>query len=416
MRVLFVHNNFPAQFRDLAPALAADPGNEVVFATQESLRTLPAWQTASRGKQIHRYLSDLGNSVAEGQGALRMAGGLRRQGFVPDVIIGHSGFGPTLFLREAFPEAKFIGYFDWYYRAQGSNADFFPDRPVGIDRACKFHLMNAPIWLDLVNCDHGIVTTQWQLEQFPEVFWPKLSLLHDGIDTNHFQPNPGQRFAIAGLDLTNVEELVTYATRGMDPYRGFPQFMAALEVLLHKRPHTHVVIAGEERHHYGWAAPGGASWKDHLLGQLDLDLDRVHFTGPLVPNRMLELFQASSVHVYLTAPFIPSWSLFEAMSSGCLVVASDTAPVREVMTDNETGLLVDFFDHAALAERISHALDHRADYDGLRAAARQSVIDGVELRNVLPRQLRLIDDVLAGRPSAEVEASVAGRLAAGELR
>ena len=414
MRALFVHNNFPAQFRDLAPALAAEPGNDVVFATQEPLRTLPgvrkvAWQTARRGKQIHPYLRVLGDAVAEGQGALRMAAALRRDGFVPDVVIGHSGFGPTLFLREAFPEAKFIGYFDWYHKARGTNGDFFPDRPINIDGACRYHLMNAPSWLDLLQCDHGIVTTEWQLEQFPDAFRGKLSLLHDGIDTEHFRPQAGQRFAIPGLDLSGVHELVTYATRGLEPYRGFPQFLAAVQILLRERPRTHVVIAGDERHFYSWSPPGGTTWKQHVLAKLDLDERRVHFTGQLEPPHMLKLLQASDVHVYLTAPFIPSWSLFEAMATGCLVVASATPPVREVMTDGETGLLVNFFDHEALAARVAWALDHRDDCQPLRRAARQTVVERVDLRRILPRQRKLIDDVLAGRPPNEVEASVAGR-------
>ena len=414
VRALFVHNNFPAQFRDLAPALAADPGNEVVFATQETQRNLPgvrkvAWQTARRGKHVHPYLNDLGNAVAEGQGALRMAAALRREGFVPDVIIGHSGFGPTLFQREVFPDAKFIGYFDWYFKARGSNGDFFPDRPLNIDRACRYHLMNAPIWLDLLQCDHGIVTTEWQLQQFPDAFRRKLSLLHDGIDTKHFRPKRGQKFAIAGLDLTDVEELITYATRGMEPYRGFPQFLAAMEILLRQRPHAHVVIAGDDRHFYGWSPPGGGTWKQHVLAQLNLDERRVHFTGQLVAQRMLELLQASDVHVYLTAPFIPSWSLFEAMATGCLVVASDTAPVQEVIEDGGSGLLVDFFDHEALAARVAWALDHQGDCEALRAAARAVVVDRVDLRHVLARQRKLIDDVLAGRPPSDVEASVANR-------
>lgn len=414
MRILFVHANFPAQFRDLAPALAADPANEVVFATTEPRGQLdnvrkvylqaPRWQRDG----VHRYLREFERAVVNGQTAFRLALQLRSEGFVPDLIYGFSGWGHTLYLKDAFPEAKLVCYYDWYYRPRGSNGDFFPDRPMTPDRACLFRVRNAPALLDLASSDWGVVTTEWQLSQFPRDALGGLSLLHDGIDTGWFTPQPGARFSHVGLPAD--AELITYATRGMEPYRGFDTFLRALELVLRKRPRAHAVIAGEDRIVYGSPPPGGASWKTHLLDQLDLPADRVHFTGPLAREDMRQLLRSSHAHVYFSAPFIPSWSMFEAMACGALLVGSDTAPVTELVVDGVNGLLSPFFDHEGLAHRLDEALANQERFAPLRAAAERTIVERYALADLLPRQLRMLDQVLAGAEPLAIEGSVAGRL------
>jgi glycosyltransferase involved in cell wall biosynthesis len=402
MRVLFLHPNFPAHFRDLAPALAADPANEVVFATQERERSIPGIRKVSYGRsrdvreQTHPYLQATEESVLVGQGAYRAGLKLIEEGFVPDLVIAHSGWGQTLFLPDLFPKARFLGYFEWFYRPHGSNSDFLPDANVSIDEACRVRMRNSPILLDLVTCDWGIVSTPWQLQQFPEVFHPKLSVIHDGIDTDAFRPGPGQAFRTGALDLSGVDELVTYATRGLEPYRGFPAFMRAMELVLRRRPGAHVVIGGEDRAAYGSVPPGGGTWKEHLLSEVDLDPARVHFVGLLPPPQMLQLLQASAAHVYSTVPFIPSWSLFEAMSTGCLVIGSATPPVTELVVDGRNGLLFDFFDHQMLADRVCDVLADPGRFAPLRAAARALIVERFDVRAAVAAQLRLIDAVMDG--------------------
>jgi glycosyltransferase involved in cell wall biosynthesis len=405
MRVLFLHPNFPAHFRDLAPALAADPANEVVFATQERERALPGIRKVAYGSnrevrdQTHPYLHATEEAVLAGQGGYRAGLRLRAEGFVPDLVIAHSGWGQSLYLPDLFPDARFIGYFEWFYRPHGSNSDFLPEADVGIDEACRIRMRNSPILLDLVACDWGIVSTPWQLAQFPEVFHAKLSVVHEGIDTHAFSPAPGTRFAVEGLDLSDVDELVTYATRGLEPYRGFPTFMRAVELVLRRRPRAHVVIGGEDRAAYGSPPPGGGTWKEHMLAELDVDRSRVHFVGLLPPPQMLQLLRASAAHVYSTVPFIPSWSLFEAMAAGCMVVGSATPPVTEVLAHGRNGLLFDFFDHEALADRLCAVLDDPAGHERLRAAARASIVERYDVKAALASQLRLIDAVMAGKLS-----------------
>jgi len=274
---------------------------------------------------------------------------------------------------------------------------------------------NAPILIDLYSCDRGLSPTQWQRSQLPVEFHPKLSVLHDGVDTEYFQPNPGAKLVLPQLDLSHVEELVTYVGRGMEPYRGFPQFMEAVAYLQERRPHCHVVIVGSDRVCYGKSLPNGQSYKDWMLEKVPLDLSRIHFTGPLPYGQYRQVIQASSVHVYLTRPFVLSWSMLEAMSTGCLVLGSDTAPVTEVIQDGNNGLLVDFFSPQQIAERITEVLDHPSRMVQLRAKARQTILERFALPDLLPQHLQLIQAVANRSVSTQPVKKTAQRKGFGTL-
>lgn len=406
MNLLFLHNNFPAQFRHLAAALAGKPGNRVAFLTQHrekgeipgvfKLSYQPAAMRQDSTAGLHPYLRPFQEAVLTGQGAYRALKALKETGFTPDVVIAHAGWGPALYLREVFPEARWIGYFEWYYRAHGGDSDFLDPTGMNADLALGIETRNAALLFDLAQCDLGLCPTRFQREQFPAVFQSKLTVLHDGIDTGYFHPEPGARFVLDGLDLSGADEIVTYATRGMEPYRGFPQFMRAAARLLARRPGLHVVVAGADRVVYGPAPADGVGYKERLLRELSgIDLSRLHFTGLLPYGPYRRLLQASSVHVYLSVPFVLSWSLLEALSCGCLVVASDTAPVREAIRSGENGHLVDFFSDEALAEKIEFALDHKAEQAPLRAAARAGIVEQYDLKKLLARQISLIEGLAA---------------------
>jgi glycosyltransferase involved in cell wall biosynthesis len=394
MRILFLHSNFPAQFRHLATALAQDPQHQVVFGSKRAEGSLPgvhkALYTPSRSAhlQTHRYVRSLESAVLEGQAVYRMGQALKAQGFIPDVVYGHSGWGTPLFIKDLFPKARLCGYFEWYYRAHGSDADFDPSEPLDADAEAKIRMMSAPILMDLVNCDRGISPTQWQQQQFPIEFHSKLKVLHDGIDTTFFRPNPRAKLVLPGLDLSQVDEIVTYATRGMEPYRGFPQFMEAAALIQQRRPNCHVVVAGDDRVAYGKSLPDGKTYKQLMLEKLPLDLSRLHFTGSLPYDQYLRVLQASSAHIYLTRPFVLSWSMLEAMASGCLVIGSNTTPVAEVIKDGKNGLLVDFFSPTEIADRVDEVLEHGDRLAHLRANARETILKHYDLATLLPQQIQ----------------------------
>lgn len=407
MNFLFLHPNFPAQYRHIITALGADPQNQVVFGTKNERRewVIPGVRKVlfnpSREPRLetHHYVRSLESAVIYGQAVFRMAEQLKSEGFVPDVICGHSGWGPTLFVKEAFPGVPVLCYFEWFYHSHGSDADFDPAEPLSIDDMAKIRVKNTPILIDLYSCDWGVSPTDWQRSQFPPEFQKKLSVLHDGIDTSYFQPNPGAKLVLPDLDLSGVSELITYVARGMEPYRGFPEFIEAIAYVQERRPNCHVVIVGSDRVCYGRSLPNNMTYKQFMLEKIPLDLSRVHFVGPLPYGQYLKVIQASDVHVYLSRPFVLSWSFTEALSTGCLVLGSDTGPVREVIKDGENGLLVDFFAPKQMADRIDEILDHPNKMADLRVKARQTILDGYDLTSLLPKHLELIKQVAARRLS-----------------
>jgi glycosyltransferase involved in cell wall biosynthesis len=401
MRILFLHSNFPAQFRHLATTLARDSLNQVLFGTSRQEGTLPGvqkvlYQTSRQAHpEVHHYVRSLENAVLQGQAVYRVFQDLKQKGFYPDVVYAHSGWGPGLFIKDLFPRAKLCCYFEWYYHAHGSDADFDPQDPLNADDEARIRTKNAPILLDWAGCDQGLAPTQWQRQQFPPEARAKIKVLHDGVDTTFFSPQPGARLVLPGLDLSPVTELITYVARGMEPYRGFPQFMEAVALIQQRRPHCHVVVVGEDRVAYGKQLPDGQTYKQQMLSKLPLDQARLHFTGLLPYDQYRQVLQASSVHIYLTRPFVLSWSMLEAMSTGCLIVGSDTPPVKEVIQAGKNGLLVDFFSPIEIADRVDEALDHPDRMTAIRTRARETILKHYDLAKLLPQHLRWLTKGLA---------------------
>jgi glycosyltransferase involved in cell wall biosynthesis len=399
MRFLFLHNNFPAQYRHIIQELAKDSSNQILFVTKvtepqmDGVTKLVYEPSRTAHPSTHHYIQPLENAVLHGQAVFVLVEKLKKQGFIPDVICGHSGWGPTLFLKDAFPQTPLLCYFEWFYNMTGSDMDFEPSAISNIDDMARIRIKNSAILVDLYSCDRGLAPTNWQRSQFPTEFQSKISVLHDGVDTDFFQPKPKAQLRLPNLDLSGIDEIVTYVARGMEPYRGFPQFMESLVYLQEQRPNCHAVIVGSDRVCYGRNLPDGQTFKQLMLEKLSLDMSRVHFTGSLPYGQYLQVIQASAVHVYLTYPFVLSWSMIEAMSTGCLVLGSDTAPVREAITDGENGLLVDFFNPRAVADRVCEVLNHPDRMALIRAKARQTVLDKYDLKALLPQQLRLIKDL-----------------------
>lgn len=393
MKILFIHRNFPAQFKHLVEELVKNSDNEIVFITSNDDVEIQGvkkiiYKVDYQQKEIN-CISDYNEAFWHGKAVAQAALKLKNQGYKPDVIYGHS-WGGNMFIKDVFPEVPLLCYFEWFYNSEGADFGFFRN-DYSIEEIENLRCKNSSVLIDLYSCDAGLTPTNWQKSQFPKSFHQKISVVHDGIDTEICKPNENAKFFVKekGIELSANDEVITYATRGMEPYRGFPNFMKAVEILLKKRPNTHFVIAGEDEVFYGMKMTD-STYKNFVLKEFDIDISRVHFVGKLPFDEYIKLLQISSAHVYLTCPFVLSWSILEAMSTACCVVASDTQPVTEVINDNYNGLLFDFFNVGQLIQKIEFALENKELVNEIRKNSRQTIIDNYSLAKLLPRHIEFI--------------------------
>ncbi len=408
MKILFLHQNFPGQFKHLAPALLA-LGHEV-HALQLTKNPAFDWQGVKvhtyypqRGStlQIHPWVIDIEAKVIRGETVLRWALEMKNRGFTPDVVIAHPSWGESLFIKHVWPATKLGLFYEMYYQAEGQDVHFDPEfsKPeISLDS--RLLMKNAVQTLQNQFADAAISPTLWQAGTYDPAVREKITVVHDGIDTQAIQPDASARLTLEnGQSWSREDEVVTFVSRNLEPYRGYHVFMRALPQLLRLRPNAQVLIVGSDGVSYGAKPPANQTWKqifiDEVRAQItDADWQRVHFLGRLSYPQFLTMLQISSVHVYLTYPFVLSWSLIEAMSSGCAILASDTAPVREAIEDGVTGRLLPFFDPQAWAHGIDVLLNDPAERERLGTRARQRAVEQYDLKTVcLPKQLQWVNDL-----------------------
>jgi glycosyltransferase involved in cell wall biosynthesis len=424
--LLFVHNNFPAQFGFLAEALrgawrCAAIGSE----TARALSGVPVkrW-TAQRGTTpgifplAIRAEADLIRGYAAAECALEF----RKQGFDPALIIGHPGWGEMLFLRQVFPNARYIAYCEFYYHDQGFDVGFDPESGTpDFEERSRVNGKNLGLATSYLAADQLVAPTAFQASTLPPALRARTAVIHEGVETRRIGPKAGVKVRLrTGKVLDGSMPVITFINRRFEPMRGFHIFMRALPRVLASVPEAEVVLIGADDHSvYGSAAGQNQTWKQRLLAELDgkLDLGRLHFTGWLPHREMLDALAISTAHVYLTYPFVLSWSMLEAMACECLVIGSDTGPVREVITDGENGLLVDFFDPDRLADRIIEACRNPGRFGDLRKAARRTIVRRFDRESVsLPAWKQLIDRVLAGGDAVSIPAVGAAKTAEEPVR
>jgi glycosyltransferase involved in cell wall biosynthesis len=404
MNYLFVHQNFPGQFLHVARALARQPQHRVVClgdAANLKDRPLAHPNIELHGYQLpqptaegtHHYLTGFDAQIRRGQHVVQTVLGLKKKGFEPDVVVAHPGWGEALFLRDAFPQAKHIQYFEFFYKSQGSDVNFDPEFSSRFDDELKLRIRNSAQLHALQACDMGVSPTLWQRRQYPPEFATKIEVLHEGVDTVTVCPKPDATLQLGALVFKAGDEIITYVARNLEPYRGFHVLMRSLPKLLAERPKAHVLVVGGDDVSYGRRLPLGQSYRAMYCQEIqnDVDWSRVHFLGKLHYRHYLQVLQVSAVHVYLTYPFVLSWSLLEAMSAGCAVVASNTAPVAEVIEDRQQGLLFDFFDIDAMVSQVCEVLTYPKRFTTMRQQARQAIVKRFDLQTMcLPQWLAMM--------------------------
>jgi glycosyltransferase involved in cell wall biosynthesis len=405
MKILFVHPNMPGQYRNLCRIAAADKNNTVVFLTKPTKVEVPGVHkleyvpARNASHMTHRYILGLEKAVLQGQEAWRACKKLQdEEGFKPDVIVGHPGWGDCLYLKDLWPDVPMLSYFEFYYHGQGVDVGF--EGEVSDDDKARVRTKNTTNLLNLEACDWGISPTHWQKHVHPQAFHNKITVLHDGIDTETCRPDPNATVTLAnGKTFKAGDEVVTYIARNFEPYRGLGTFMQAAEIILKNRPNCHIIAVGADGVSYGKHLPQGQTYLSQWKEKVKLDESRIHFTGMVPYDQLIKIIQVGAAHIYLTYPFVLSWSTLEAMATGCLLIASDTQPVHEVVTDGKNGLLVDFFSPEQLAKRVNEALDNREKMQPIRAEARRFVEERYAMKKLLPLHMELIADVARGEPS-----------------
>lgn len=402
MRYLFIHQNFPGQFQHIAFALANDPGHEVIgIGESANLQSKPSLHPRIRllsyqphrpgNKDTHHYLRDYEAHVRRGQSVARLLLRLRdEENFTPDVIFSHPGWGEGLFLKDLFPTVKILQYCEYYYQGTGGDVGFDPEFPSTLDDQLRVRIKNSTQLQSVIGCDYGVSPTQWQRSRYPAELQSKIKVIHEGIDTRAVKPDTKAWVRINGHSLQAGDEIVTYVARNLEPYRGIHTFLRSLPKLQALRPEAKVIIVGGNEVSYGQRLPKGETYRQRYCAEVQdqVDWNRVFFVGKLPYADYLKVLQISAAHVYLTYPFVLSWSMLEAMAAGCLLVASDTAPVREVIEDGKNGLLTDFFDSTELANRLAQVLASPASSRHLRESARQTIVRQYDLQTVcLPKML-----------------------------
>lgn len=362
MNILFIHQNFPAQFRHLSVAFSGK-GHQVVAvsarrASVPGVTIVPYRIAHIPSSVIHPLAREHELKIIRAEAVAGVCRDLKSKGFVPGLIYVHPGWGEGLFLREVFPSARIIIYCEYYYRLSNQDVNFDPEFPdLGFEGECQLRMKNTCNLHALDIGDEFYSPTRWQISTYPEWARSKISLIHDGIDFSLIRPNPNATLQIReiGLNFSRKNKIITFASRNLEPLRGIHSFLRCLPLVLREFPDVHVLIVGGHSGGYGPQPAFGQSWKNIYLDEIDESSlkERIHFLGWVDFQTYLSVLQISTVHIYLTYPFILSWSLLEAMGVGAEVVGSDTAPVREVLPESE---LVDFFDHRSIADNLKFKL------------------------------------------------------------
>ncbi len=410
MKYLFVHQNFPGQYLHIIRHLIAQPGNEIAFITEPNKNNIPGvrrvnYQVIEVNKETtHATIRDLNLAMMRAEAVGRMGRTLKGLGFQPDIIIGHHGWGEMLNLVDVYPGVPILGYFEFYYATAGTDVGFDREFPTPEDQFPRIRAMNAVNLLALSLNQHGQSPTVWQRSLYPDWAQPQIHLLPEGVPLDICKPDAAIRakpLTIGKFTIAPKDKLITYVARNLEPYRGFHVMMRALPEILRTRPDAKVVMLGGDDVSYG-ARLANSTWREHLQRELagQYDASRILMPGQVPYDVHVALLQRSDAHVYLTYPFVLSWSLREAMACGCTIIGADVDPVKEFITDGETGLLTPCLDPKLLARRVLDVLEDRKLASGLSRRARAFAEANLDMGVYLARYEALIAKISGRAPGA----------------
>ena len=404
-KILFVHQHFPGQYKHLAPALAEKYNVHSFSMFPNDIKGVKHHRYTPHqesSKNIHRLAVEFETKILRAEACADLAYKLKDEGFNPDLIIGHAGWGELLFIKEVWPNSKLLSYLEFHYKLYNSDIDFDKDHMVDEDKIFlrrKLISRNAAGFSQYSSSDYLITPTEFQKSTFPEFVKEKITVIHEGIDTDVFTPNEKMTMTVDNVTLSRKDKIILFVNRNLEPYRGYHIFLRSLPYIQKKHPDALILIVGADGTSYGKKPPQGQTWKNIFLNEVkdQVDLSKIIFTGYLLEHKSLTaLMQMASVQVYLSYPFVVSWSLLESLSCGCLVIGSNTEPVSEIITDKKNGILTDFFDYKEIANKVNAVLDKPENYNKLTETARQHIIKNYDLKKVcLPKTIEFVENILS---------------------
>ena len=423
--ILFIHQNFPAQFKFLAPHLSLNKDYEIYSLSLKknrenkeldenlsSMKNITHYQyeiTRGSTEDIHVLAAEFEAKMIRAEAVAKKCLELKETGLQPDLIINHPGWGEIYLLKDVWPDVKFLSYFEFYYNTKGSDIDFDlgeKNHPKpGFDLFAKIRARNAPGMMSYLESDKLICPTEFQKSTAPDEFRNKIKVIHDGIDTSIIKPVEGISVEVEiknqiKLSLTKKDKIVTFINRNLEPYRGYHSFMRSIPGIQKKHPDALFLIIGGDKISYGAKSISGESYKNIYFNEVKDDLidpNKLLFLGKVEYDNLLKILSISSAHIYLTYPFVLSWSMLEAMALENIIIGSKTEPVEEIITDNKNGLLVDFFDTNQISKTVNDVLANPDKYQSIRKNARKTIISKYDLNKVcLPEQIKLVEGLLNG--------------------
>ncbi len=405
MNVLFIHRRLPAQFKHLISFFSSSSQNQVFGISQDDAPICQDNELArvyckhyepphEKSPNIHPFAADFELCVKNGLAVAAILTRYKNQGIHFDIAFAHLGWGEALYFKDVYPLVPLIGYSEYYYHSQGTDVDFDPQYPISLEHQYKVRTLNAQLLLGMIASDVCVLPTCWQKSLFPQELHSKIKIIHEGIDINNIQPEKDAMLILPdGTALTKQDEVVSYSARNLEPYRGFHVLMRAVSEINKRRPNCHIIITGGDEVSYGVKLSNGLSYREQLSREINVDPNRVHFLGFVDYSLHLKILQISSAHIYLTYPFVLSWSFMEALASACVVIASNTAPVLEVIKHEHNGLLVDFFDHLQIADQVDRIFSDPMRFRAIAQNARATIVQHYDLQNSIAQYQYLIENL-----------------------
>lgn len=399
-------------------------GHEIVFITEPNASTIPGvrkvpyMKPRAASPDTHIIARELDMAGRRAEVVAGAAATLKALGFTPDIVIGHAGWGEMLNLCDVWPGVPMMPYMEFYYRTSGSDVTFDPEFPIDSSDFPRIRAKNAVNHLTLDLAGHGVTPTEWQRSTYPDWAHGRIDLLWEGVNLDICAPDEKARHAalkIGDMGIRRADKLVTFVSRDLEPYRGVHPMMRALPDLMKARKDLKVVMVGGDNVSYGTGRADGKSWREFFLEEVRdrIDPARVVFPGRVGYDVYLSLLKRSDAHVYLSYPFVASWSLREAMAMGCAIVGGDTDPVKEFVTHGENGLVTSFFDPPALARTVLGAIEDKTLNQRLRTGARAYAETRLRMSDYLDTFCQRIEALTGGRVRPEAAPPMRKRAARG---